>query len=250
MTNYRDYQKIIRLSSNGSNSSKNLKADSQNQITATIGSNHNITPSCNTKCSHSVVKEKKKITRTKTGCFCCRRRKKKCDERKPACSGCLRNNLECIYPNLDELKKNSNPSQSSNSKSPALTTTSSRKMKKLSKIQDNFAVTVLSEMKSNSLIQRPLSPNSTLKVPEMCSPHSSSSSTAHSSDVESPIGSPTLQPYQYTLSHNNSKVPFFSINNVNNNNNSNIINIDSKRSLMLEMTSKPSRHISVKSLLN
>ncbi|KAH4596339.1 hypothetical protein HBH82_231400 [Parastagonospora nodorum] len=33
--------------------------------------------------------------RTKTGCRTCRRRKKKCDERRPACSNCTNNNLLC-----------------------------------------------------------------------------------------------------------------------------------------------------------
>lgn len=46
--------------------------------------------------------QRKKITRTKTGCLCCRRRKKKCDELKPGCSGCLRNNLQCVYPHTDD----------------------------------------------------------------------------------------------------------------------------------------------------
>lgn len=37
----------------------------------------------------------KEIVRTKTGCFTCRRRRKKCDERKPTCRNCERNRLEC-----------------------------------------------------------------------------------------------------------------------------------------------------------
>ncbi len=36
--------------------------------------------------------------RTKTGCFKCRLRRKKCDEAHPRCGGCLRQNFECIYP--------------------------------------------------------------------------------------------------------------------------------------------------------
>lgn len=34
-------------------------------------------------------------TRSRTGCLTCRRRRKKCDERKPSCCNCERNNLEC-----------------------------------------------------------------------------------------------------------------------------------------------------------
>ncbi|QPG73082.1 hypothetical protein FOA43_000387 [Brettanomyces nanus] len=37
-------------------------------------------------------------TRTKTGCFTCRKRKKKCDECYPVCSGCARNFICCIWP--------------------------------------------------------------------------------------------------------------------------------------------------------
>lgn len=38
------------------------------------------------------------IIRSRTGCFTCRRRKKKCNEEKPICIGCKRNKLECHWP--------------------------------------------------------------------------------------------------------------------------------------------------------
>lgn len=38
------------------------------------------------------------IVRSRSGCFTCRRRKKKCDEAKPLCSGCRRNRLDCRWP--------------------------------------------------------------------------------------------------------------------------------------------------------
>ncbi|KAK0763523.1 hypothetical protein N5P37_002900 [Trichoderma harzianum] len=38
------------------------------------------------------------MLRVRTGCFTCRSRKKKCDETKPACSGCKRNKLVCNWP--------------------------------------------------------------------------------------------------------------------------------------------------------
>ena len=41
---------------------------------------------------------KLKATRARTGCLTCRRRRKKCDERKPRCAGCLRNHLSCEWP--------------------------------------------------------------------------------------------------------------------------------------------------------
>ena len=36
--------------------------------------------------------------RVKTGCLTCRQRRKKCDERKPNCTGCTRNFLSCQWP--------------------------------------------------------------------------------------------------------------------------------------------------------
>lgn len=41
------------------------------------------------------------VRRSKAGCFCCRLRKKKCDERKPVCSGCTRAKLLCSWPSGD-----------------------------------------------------------------------------------------------------------------------------------------------------
>ncbi|EXJ83941.1 hypothetical protein A1O3_04608 [Capronia epimyces CBS 606.96] len=38
------------------------------------------------------------LLRGKTGCLCCRRRRKKCDEKKPSCNACLRNFLICVWP--------------------------------------------------------------------------------------------------------------------------------------------------------
>ncbi|KAE8155020.1 fungal-specific transcription factor domain-containing protein [Aspergillus avenaceus] len=38
------------------------------------------------------------IVRVRTGCFTCRRRKKKCDEQRPFCGGCVRNKLHCEWP--------------------------------------------------------------------------------------------------------------------------------------------------------
>ncbi|KAJ9102980.1 hypothetical protein QFC19_004537 [Naganishia cerealis] len=41
---------------------------------------------------------KRKITRSRIGCFTCRRRKKACDLGKPVCQGCTRLGLECQWP--------------------------------------------------------------------------------------------------------------------------------------------------------
>lgn len=39
-----------------------------------------------------------RIVRVRTGCWTCRRRKKKCDEARPKCGGCTRNKLSCSWP--------------------------------------------------------------------------------------------------------------------------------------------------------
>jgi hypothetical protein len=39
-----------------------------------------------------------RIVRTKTGCLTCRLRRKRCDEQKPVCRGCKRNELICSWP--------------------------------------------------------------------------------------------------------------------------------------------------------
>lgn len=45
---------------------------------------------------HPLVEQKKSAhARSKTGCATCRRRKKKCDERKPTCLACEKNNVVC-----------------------------------------------------------------------------------------------------------------------------------------------------------
>lgn len=46
----------------------------------------------------STTTPKSTILRGKTGCLSCRRRRKKCDERKPTCRACERNALICGWP--------------------------------------------------------------------------------------------------------------------------------------------------------
>jgi transcription factor-like protein/Zn(2)-Cys(6) binuclear cluster domain-containing protein len=43
--------------------------------------------------------------RSRAGCFTCRRRKKKCNEEKPTCSGCRRNCLECCWPSEEDAAR-------------------------------------------------------------------------------------------------------------------------------------------------
>ena len=41
-----------------------------------------------------------KGSRSRDGCFDCRRRKRRCDEEKPVCRSCRRTGAECIFPGL------------------------------------------------------------------------------------------------------------------------------------------------------
>ncbi|KAK6462509.1 putative zinc cluster transcription factor [Scheffersomyces coipomensis] len=45
-----------------------------------------------------LITPNKKNNRVRTGCFCCRKRKKKCDEIRPTCHACMRNRIKCVYP--------------------------------------------------------------------------------------------------------------------------------------------------------
>ncbi|KAK0115656.1 hypothetical protein ONS95_000074 [Cadophora gregata] len=42
-------------------------------------------------------RKRRPAPRTTTGCLCCRMRRKKCDETKPECLGCIRNGLICSF---------------------------------------------------------------------------------------------------------------------------------------------------------
>lgn len=54
--------------------------------------------------------------RTRTGCLTCRKRRIKCDERKPYCFNCERSKKVCLgYENLSKLRKKSKPESDSNS---------------------------------------------------------------------------------------------------------------------------------------
>ncbi|KAG7829144.1 hypothetical protein KL920_002937 [Ogataea angusta] len=92
MTSYREYQKVLKLTMREPHATVTPPASSP-EASPTLAP-QNCGP-----------ERRKKITRTKTGCFCCRRRKKKCDEKKPACSGCVRNMLTCVYPDKDEIAR-------------------------------------------------------------------------------------------------------------------------------------------------
>lgn len=43
-------------------------------------------------------KKRKSFRKSVDGCLACKRRRKKCDERKPVCAGCARQGLKCVWP--------------------------------------------------------------------------------------------------------------------------------------------------------
>ncbi|CEJ92680.1 Putative Pc12g14900 protein [[Torrubiella] hemipterigena] len=59
------------------------------------------------------------IIRSRTGCFTCRRRKKKCNEEKPICIGCKRNKLECHWPTEPNQVLHARPKPSTSSSAAA-----------------------------------------------------------------------------------------------------------------------------------
>lgn len=42
-------------------------------------------------------RKRRPLVRTRSGCLCCRQRRKKCDEQKPKCGACVRLNYACVY---------------------------------------------------------------------------------------------------------------------------------------------------------
>jgi hypothetical protein len=52
-----------------------------------------------------------KSKRTRTGCLCCRRRHKKCDEQKPSCKFCISKGLVCEWPVKGSVFVNYNSEQ-------------------------------------------------------------------------------------------------------------------------------------------
>lgn len=50
-------------------------------------------------------------TRAKSGCLTCRRRRKKCDERKPTCSNCVKWHVPCNWPSFHVIEASSTATQ-------------------------------------------------------------------------------------------------------------------------------------------
>ncbi|KAG5979499.1 hypothetical protein E4U55_005105 [Claviceps digitariae] len=78
----------------------NNSPDAEDRSAATCGSPYEGEQQQESMLHHDSKKRKRNFSnRTKTGCFTCRRRKKKCDEQKPECSNCIRGGFLCQgYP--------------------------------------------------------------------------------------------------------------------------------------------------------
>lgn len=76
-------------------------AEASKQAASTAPSTENITDAAQTAETPTTAEAsstKRKITRSRIGCFTCRRRKKACDLGKPICQGCTRLGLDCEWP--------------------------------------------------------------------------------------------------------------------------------------------------------
>ncbi|CAD1808255.1 hypothetical protein FOB58_001054 [Candida parapsilosis] len=85
-TSYRSYQRVLNIS---------VKPSPSSLLSSTKKVNCSRTKVSKPRKDESQIKR-----RTKTGCFTCRKRKKKCDEDKVngKCQACTRNFLECCWP--------------------------------------------------------------------------------------------------------------------------------------------------------
>ncbi|ANZ74249.1 BA75_01817T0 [Komagataella pastoris] len=106
-----------------------------------------------TKASDYKIVKRRKIVRTKTGCFCCRKRKKKCDEIRPKCSGCSRNFLVCTYPSeaaLESSQQKANSNSDCHKKRPNIMIIQDDPTKLITRNYNSFVITSIS---SNRYIQ-------------------------------------------------------------------------------------------------
>lgn len=72
------------------------------QKTGNTLSSKKIDKHINTTLSTDKLKRLVKNKRQKNGCFCCRKRRIKCDVLKPSCNNCTKSSYVCIWPNGDE----------------------------------------------------------------------------------------------------------------------------------------------------
>lgn len=114
-----------------------------------------------------IGKPKTTLKRSKLGCINCKKRKKKCDEIKPICTGCLNRNIICEYKlinneihfnnknmnNQNNFQKNNTDSNHNNSTSSDHDNYSqyleANKIKKISSLRDVVGDTVMNILENN-----------------------------------------------------------------------------------------------------
>lgn len=111
--NYREYQQVMKLGASGKKETCAVRSPLSSPV-----SSPKLVPHCNNNHNNYKIQKKTKITRSKTGCLCCRRRRKKCDEVHPKCGGCTRNFLDCCWPEMSSPQQEQ--SLSSDDEIPAL----------------------------------------------------------------------------------------------------------------------------------
>jgi len=111
-------------------------------------------------------------TRAKTGCLCCRLRRKKCDERRPSCTACDRNKIICSWgPNSPGREESSDLGWRSRLKSGERVTGPGKdctgyKTARISKASPSKSAALSHEQLEQEFPRSP-SPASQLRLPEM-----------------------------------------------------------------------------------
>ncbi|KAK8858954.1 hypothetical protein IAR55_003185 [Kwoniella newhampshirensis] len=107
----------------------NLPSVRSNGDTSPLHSNANPAgPSNHTTSQHDPLspgRKRRKVTRSKSGCLTCRRRRKLCDMAKPQCGACVRLTLDCSWPEEDAIRparRRSQPTAPSSHPQPAIPT--------------------------------------------------------------------------------------------------------------------------------
>lgn len=148
-----------------------------------------------------------KPKRTRTGCLCCRRRHKKCDEVKPNCTFCRSKGIECEWPVKGAIFVNyntgSNPLESSFQISPPTPTCVSLTSTNMFTISDDSRSSIpskppsLAKSTTSESSMSPRSPQTTLAFPYVLEPPLKRQRTPSFSYLQ-PTLSPTSSEYSYT----------------------------------------------------
>ncbi|KAL2821196.1 fungal-specific transcription factor domain-containing protein [Aspergillus granulosus] len=98
------------------------------------------------------------IVRVRTGCYTCRRRKKKCNESKPICGGCARNKLPCTWPlNVSEDAATTAQGAATSSEPPTLVRTPSSEEGPLLDLEPTRPSQALGSLIASDVVSRSLS---------------------------------------------------------------------------------------------